>query len=65
MTFQVFFAIICLFLAVHRVRRKNSSNLSFPPGPKGLPVLGNLLDLNGSQPWISFTQWASTRGRVH
>ncbi|KAG2107437.1 cytochrome P450 [Suillus discolor] len=64
LTFQVFFAVICLFLAVYRVRRKSSSNLSFPPGPKGLPVLGNLLDLNGSEPWISFTQWASTRGDV-
>ncbi|KAG1795307.1 cytochrome P450 [Suillus plorans] len=64
MTFQVFFTIICLFLAVYRVRQKSSSNLSFPPGPKGLPVLGNLLDLDGSQPWISFTQWASTRGNV-
>lgn len=27
-------------------------------------MLGNLLDLNGSQPWVSFTQWASTRGNV-
>ncbi|KAG2117754.1 cytochrome P450 [Suillus clintonianus] len=57
-------AIICLFLAIYRVRRKGSSNLSLPPGPKGLPVLGNLLDLNGSQPWVSFTQWASTRGNI-
>lgn len=62
---MIFFsATICIFLAVHRVRRKSSSNLSFPPGPKGLPVLGNLLDINGSQPWVSFTQWASTRGDI-
>ncbi|KAG1872155.1 cytochrome P450 [Suillus subluteus] len=61
----IFFStIICLSLAVHRVRRRSLPNLSFPPGPKGLPVLGNLLDLNGSQPWVSFTQWALTHGNV-
>ncbi|KAG1726695.1 cytochrome P450 [Suillus paluster] len=57
-------AIICLFLVVHQVRRKSPYNISLPPGPKGFPVLGNLLDLDGSQPWVSFTQWASTRGNV-
>ncbi|KAG2359073.1 cytochrome P450 [Suillus spraguei] len=57
-------AIICVFLAVHQVRRRRSSNLSLPPGPKGLPVLGNLLDLDGSQPWVSFTQWATTHGDI-
>ncbi|KAG1808629.1 cytochrome P450 [Suillus subaureus] len=62
---MIFFsAIICLFLVVHRVRRKSSSNISFPPGPKGLPMLGNLLDLNDSQLWVSFSQWASTHGNV-
>ncbi|KAG2035024.1 cytochrome P450 [Suillus americanus] len=62
---MIFFsAIICLFLVLHRVRRKSSSNLSFPPGPKGLPILGNLLDLNDSQLWVSFSQWASTHGNV-
>lgn len=65
LSLMIFFsAIICLFLAVHQVRRKGSSNHSFPPGPKGLPILGNLLDINGSQPWVSFTQWASTRGDI-
>ncbi|KAG1852702.1 cytochrome P450 [Suillus subluteus] len=57
-------AIICLFLVVHRVRRKSSSDISFPPGPKGLPMLGNLLDLKDSQLWVSFSQWASTHGSV-
>ncbi|OJA21654.1 hypothetical protein AZE42_09325 [Rhizopogon vesiculosus] len=57
-------AILCLFLLIHQVRRKHTSNLSLPPGPKGLPVLGNLLDLDGRQPWITFTQWASTHGNI-
>lgn len=57
-------AIACLLLLIYQLRRKSPSNLSLPPGPKGLPVLGNFLDIDSRQPWTSFTQWASTHGRV-
>lgn len=32
-----------------------------PPGPKGLPLIGNALDLPKSQPWITFTEWSKVR----
>ncbi|KAJ8585906.1 cytochrome P450 [Rhizopogon salebrosus TDB-379] len=57
-------AIACLFLLIYQLRRKSLSNFSFPPGPKGLPVLGNLFDLDGRKPWVSFSQWASIHGNI-
>ena len=35
-----------------------------PPGPKGLPLLGNALDLRSKQ-WIQFTRWKKEFGMKH
>jgi hypothetical protein len=46
-------------------KRKSLRPLNFPPGPKGLPFFGSVLDINASEPWLTFTQWASTYGPCH
>ncbi|TFK45362.1 cytochrome P450 [Heliocybe sulcata] len=35
-----------------------------PPGPLGLPVVGNAFDLPRSQPWITFRKWAEIYGPI-
>jgi len=50
---------------VRYAKRKSLRPFHFPPGPKGLPFLGNVLDINASEPWLTFTQWASTYGPCH
>lgn len=32
-----------------------------PPGPRGLPILGNALDLRKAR-WLTFTDWKRTYG---
>lgn len=32
------------------------------PGPKPLPVLGNMLSLDTARPWLTFSDWRSTYG---
>ena len=34
----------------------------YPPGPKGLPLLGNIADLPQTQPWDTFSKWGETYG---
>lgn len=53
----VFSGVLFLFL-----RRKKA--VLYPPGPKGLPVLGNLFDFPKNQHWIKFTEWGQLFGDV-
>lgn len=46
-------------------KRKLLRPLNFPPGPKSLPFFGSVFDINASEPWLTFTQWASTYGLCH
>ncbi|KAH8652257.1 cytochrome P450 [Xylariales sp. PMI_506] len=36
----------------------------FPPGPKGRPVIGSLLDINNERPWITYNKWAKQYGDI-
>ncbi|KAI0824638.1 cytochrome P450 [Trametes gibbosa] len=35
-----------------------------PPGPKGLPVIGNMLDMPASHEWRTFAQWGERWGDI-
>ncbi|TFK48755.1 cytochrome P450 [Heliocybe sulcata] len=35
-----------------------------PPGPKGLPVVGNVLDMPSVHPWETITKWGRTWGDI-
>ena len=44
------------------VTRRKNGGLPYPPGPKGLPFIGNALDLNLKEPHATYTQWAEQYG---
>ncbi|KAF9463660.1 cytochrome P450 [Collybia nuda] len=35
-----------------------------PPGPRGLPLLGNILDMPSNYPWLTYSKWAATHGDI-
>ena len=55
-----FLYVICL--TVLRGSRRNSKRLPYPPGPKGYPVIGNLLDAPTDKPWLTYDEWGKTYG---
>lgn len=35
-----------------------------PPGPPGIPWLGNVIGVNPDGPWITYADWAKKYGRL-
>ncbi|KDQ62047.1 hypothetical protein JAAARDRAFT_148681 [Jaapia argillacea MUCL 33604] len=51
-------------LAVLLLKRLLTSPKNLPPGPKGLPLIGNALDMPKERTWTTFTKWAEIWGDV-
>ncbi|KAG1841703.1 cytochrome P450 [Suillus subalutaceus] len=45
-------------------QRRLRRGLPLPPGPKRLPILGNVSDLNVFEPWLTYTDWAKKYGDI-
>ena len=47
----------------HQVRaRKTRHGFPFPPGPPGLPLLGNLFDMPKANEWIAYRDMSRKHG---
>jgi cytochrome P450 len=51
-----------LYLTKQVVAKKNPA--PFPPGPKGLPLVGNLADMPSVKPWKTFAEWGQKYGNI-
>ena len=56
----VLVASIAAFLAIRDYRRRRG--LPYPPGPRPLPSIGNLLDIPNEFSWLAYTQLSKKYG---
>ena len=58
----LYFTIVCclafLSATIISYARMLLSRRRLPPGPFPLPIVGNMLSLNASKPWLQFEQWS-------
>ena len=52
---------IGLYLVKRVLTKKPSA--PFPPGPKGMPLVGNIADMPSVKPWLTFAQWGQKYGK--
>ena len=63
-TLLIAFLAIFFVVWLHRLTRRSLNRQRLPPGPKGLPLLGNLWDVPAEYPWLTYAQWATTYGDI-
>jgi hypothetical protein len=55
---------VLLFLAAIRAIRDNRRRrgLPYPPGPRPLPVIGNMLDIPKQFSWLAYSKFSKSYG---
>ncbi|THH18030.1 hypothetical protein EW146_g2895 [Bondarzewia mesenterica] len=59
---DVSFALLGAYLLKRIFSSRSSAPL--PPGPKGLPLIGNMLDMPTSHEWKTFAKWGDQWGNI-
>ncbi|KAI6122251.1 cytochrome P450 [Pisolithus croceorrhizus] len=63
--FAVVASTTCLVLVLRRWRNRTlSDGLPLPPGPRGLPLVGSLFDIDIAAPWTTYERWAKHFGGI-
>ncbi|RDX44656.1 cytochrome P450 [Lentinus brumalis] len=56
--------IACISYLVYRSVSVTRRPAPLPPGPKPLPLIGNVADLPRTQPWETFSEWGDIYGGI-
>ncbi|KAG2138828.1 cytochrome P450 [Suillus cothurnatus] len=59
---DLFFASIGVYLVKQAFSKKKLA--PYPPGPPGWPLIGNVLDIPHTKPWLTFAKWGKKYGDI-
>ena len=64
MLLELLFCLSFLFAlyGLTQIQQRRRKHGALPPGPRGLPLLGNALQIPRAHSWLAFTEWAQTYG---
>ncbi|KIP11879.1 hypothetical protein PHLGIDRAFT_124541 [Phlebiopsis gigantea 11061_1 CR5-6] len=51
-------------ILIHATFKRAQQKSSLPPGPRGFPLIGNILDLPTSYEWLKFAEWEGKYGDI-
>ena len=52
--------VVVAIVVIYLNQRRN--RYPYPPGPKGLPILGNVLDIPEQRQWLAYARWGRESG---
>ena len=55
--------VVSAFLALY-LRSRRQRRIPYPPGPKQLPIIGNVLDMPPSDEWEAGRRWGEEYGKT-
>lgn len=67
-TALTFLDILLVLVGLYLVKQlllARKHGLPLPPGPKGLPLIGNVRDMPSTHEWITFAQWRDQYGKYN
>ena len=60
--FLILVGIVIIYVLSLAKWKARTRGLPFPPGPKGLPVVGNMFNLPTHRPWIAYSDVCNEYG---
>ena len=63
-SYSIILLLLLVVLSVWRLFNRRRKSLPLPPGPPGLPIVGNLLDMPKTYEYETYREWSRQFGTI-